>query len=230
MSKGVISFLIAALIAAIGFLIYWFFFRKKTGSTDPVIGTPVASGSNPISVQDVSNVGYVPVSDSSIIRDSEASVFLNSSAGFKAIPQETLTAGTALTQRSNNPGALFWDNVTRWQGMDDTLTKKDSIIYFYNSDYGIRAHLMTLKNYARKHGINTLSALTARYAPFGSGGNDPVVYARLLASYLGMDVDTKFDMDANRNLLAAIGYYIHRVEAGYYWISRERYLDWSVKV
>jgi hypothetical protein len=150
--------------------------------------------------------------------------------GFNSALQETLTSGNSLSQRTNNPGALFWDGSTNWQGMNSSKTKPGQIIYFDSVDYGVRAQVMMLKNYYKMHGIDTLTGITNRAAPWGHGDNNPTVYARILASFLGMDVDTKFNMDSNRNLLAAIGYFIHRVEAGYFWVPRSKYLEWSVKV
>lgn len=240
-NKGLIGFLIAVLVAAISFLIYWFFFKKK--NVDPLYNAGMSAGAlggaagsiatNPISPQDTtaSRPEYIPVNPPTEIGDGGyVSILSPQSDGFKSSPQESLTSGNSLAQRSNNPGALFWDGSTNWQGLDKSKSKSGQIIYFDNSDYGVRAQLMTLKNYSKKHGINTLIGITSRYAPYGHGDNDPAAYARTLASNLCIDVDTKFDMDVNRNMLAAVGYYIHRVEAGYYWIPREKYLEWAQKV
>jgi hypothetical protein len=245
-NKGLLGFLIAGILAVVAALVYFLFFKKKASSLSPD-GTYVSSGgalgasvgtiaTNPINSQNNTGVTppYVPINDSSILRDGDEqaaySILSNASAGFQATPQETLTNGNALSQRSNNPGALFWDGSTNWQGMDKSLTKSGNIIYFTSVDYGVRAQLMTLKNYYKLHGIDTLSKITARYAPYGHGSNDPGAYARTLSSCLAVDVDTKFNMDVNRNMLAAVGYYMHRVEAGYFWVPRSKYLEWSTKV
>ncbi|SHE85893.1 hypothetical protein [Dysgonomonas macrotermitis] len=233
MNKGILAFLIAGVLAVISFLVWKLLIAKKTSDVvTPSVPVPV---NNPISSQSVNNIGgYVNVSPESTL-DSDSvhtsSVLHNDSKGFSASYQETLTFDkTALSQRSNNPGALFWDGSTNWQGMNKSKTKSGAIMYFDNFDYGVRAQLMTLKNYFKKHGLNTLLGITTRYAPYGHESNDPAAYARTLASYLGIDVDTKFDLDVNRNMLAALGYFIHRVEAGYFWIPRSKYLEWAPKV
>lgn len=242
-NKGLIGFMIAGSLAVIAFLVYWFFFRKKNvdvlgaaGVGAGVSSVPSAA-TNPISNQDTMSSAppytpvNVPVFDTGEFSGSDNGNNVSiTSTGFNLTPQETLESGNALSQRTNNPGALFWDGSTNWQGLDKSKTKSGQIIYFESVDYGIRAQLMTLKNYYKKHGIDTLIGITTRYAPYGHGNNNPAAYAQTLASCMGMNTTDKFNLDSNRNLLAAIGYYIHRVEAGYYWVSREKYLEWSTKV
>lgn len=228
MNKSLLGLIIAAIVAIIGYLIYKFFFMKdsNTNNAAGLAGGQIgAQASNPISSQDVNNVKPPVVNPSTPAE--YGSIFRN---GFDVNQQETLTNGTALSQRSNNPGALFWDNTTNWQGMNTTLTMKNSIIYFDTPDFGVRAQLMTLKNYSKLHNIDTLNKLTARYAPAGHGSNDPAKYAQILASFLGIDVNQTFNLDSNRELLAAVGYFIHRVEAGYFWLPRSKYSEWSIKV
>lgn len=213
--------IIAAIVAIIGYLIYKFFFQKDSltdtaGLLGAVIGSEAA---NRVQTPVVSTPDGNPAEYGSIYKN-----------GFDMNQQETLTHGTAVTERSNNPGALFWDNTTKWQGMNESLTMKNSIIYFDTPDYGIRAQLMTLKNYSKRHDVNTLNELFAKYAPEGHGGNDPLAYARMLSSYIGIGVDDTFNLDSNRELLAAVGYFIHRVEAGYFWLPRTKFSEWSVKV
>jgi hypothetical protein len=227
MNKGLLGLIIAAIVAIIGFLVYKFFF--KTSASVPVspLGGQTTGSNNPISTQDVGKVEAPVVLSPSGDTATFGGIYQN---GFDLTQKETITHGTALSELSNNPGALFWDNSTQWQGMNVVLTCKNGIIYFEDSDHGVRAHLMTLKNYYKKHGIDTLAKITARYAPVGSGGNNPVEYARILGSYLGIGVNDTFNMDSNRELLAAIGYFMHRVEAGYFWLPRTKYSEWSTKV
>jgi hypothetical protein len=251
-NKGLLGFLIAGSLAVIAFLIYWFFFRKKKTGVDSsanavgilgaVVGSTTAQpgmSTNPISPQDSSSgtPEYVPVNPDFPNVDKEFGTAAGEttevsirSTGFNPTPQETLETGSALSERANNPGALFWDGSTNWQGLNSKQTKVNQIIYFDNVDYGVRAQLMTLKNYYKKHGIDTLIGITIRYAPVGHGNNNPTVYAQSLASCMGMNTTDKFNLDSNRNLLAAIGYYMHRIEAGYFWVPREKYLEWSTKV
>lgn len=223
MNKSLLGLIIAAIVAIIGYLIYKFFFSKDSNNTDNAAGLAGATAGANAANAIVPPVVTTPESNTAEF----GSIYRN---GFDMNQQETLTNGTALSQRTNNPGALFWDNTTKWQGMNETLTLKNSIIYFDTSDYGVRAQLMTLKNYSKIHGIKTLNELTARYAPKGHGSNDPIQYANILSSYIGIGVNDTFNLDSNRELLAAIGYFIHRVEAGYFWLPRTKYSEWSTKV
>ena len=241
MSRGLLGFLIAVSVALIGFLIYFFFLKKKKSGIDvQVPGTPSGAvppvSTNPIAPQDTTtSAPVIPPVINMPTGDSHTSAPVvpgvgNSSGTFDAFQYEVLKSGDALSQRSNNPGALFWDGSTNWQGLDTSKTKKGQIIYFTSVDYGVRAQCMTLKNYSKKHGINTLNALTARYAPLGHGDNNPVAYAQTLASYIGIEPTDTFNLDANRELLAAVAYFIHRVEAGYFWVPRKSFSDWAKKV
>ncbi|WP_206759615.1 hypothetical protein [Dysgonomonas sp. GY617] len=219
------------ILAIIGLLVYIFFFKEKTkaqngGLVVPLTpGSPPSTANNPLAPQDISNVSYTP--PPVITMPTEGT----GSAGFDSSQLEVLkTDGNALSQRSNNPGALFWDGVTNWKGLDSIRSKAGQIIYFDTVDNGVRAQCMTLKNYSKKHGIYTLNSLTARYAPLGHGGNNPIAYAQTLASYLGIEPTTAFNLDSNRELLAGVAYYIHRVEAGYFWVPRSKFLEWAPKV
>lgn len=231
MNKSLYGLVIAGVLAIIGYLIWRFFFNKDgNGSLSgaALVGANVgATANNPISAQDANKVTAPIVGSSSGESAEYGSIFKK---GFDLNVQESVTNGTALTQRTNNPGALFWNGVDQWQGMTSSLTFSGKIITFDNYDYGIRAQLMTLKNYYKKHGLNTLNKITARYAPLGHGGNDPVQYARILASFIGIEPDQTFNLDSNRELLAAIGYFMHRIEAGYFWVTRKKYSEWSTKV
>ena len=228
MNKSLLGLIIAAIVAIIGFLIWKFFFNKKVDYTNG--GTvPAGAGIGAVVGSDANKV-TTPVVSSPKDSSEYGSIYRN---GFDMNKQETLEHKNALTERTNNPGALFWDGATQWQGMNKSLTKPGQIIYFDTVDYGVRAQLMTLKNYTKNHGIDTLNKLTARYAPKGSGAhasNSPVQYAIILGSYLGIDVNTQINLYSNRELLAAVGYFIHRVEADYFWLPRTKYSEWSTKV
>lgn len=227
------------MLAIIGFLIYFFFFKKKSEIKNNDVSDSVISGNvpntatNPITSQSVDKPVYtppvinMPTGDNSV---SSSPVGVASGA-FESMQYEVLkTDGNALTQRSNNPGALFWDGVTPWQGLNKNKSKSGQIIYFDSIDNGVRAQCMTLKNYSKKHGIYTLNSLTSRYAPLGHGNNNPIAYAQTLATYLGIQPTDKFDLDADRNLLAGVAYFVHRVEAGYFWVNRSKFIEWADKV
>lgn len=230
-SNGFLYLIIAGMLAIIGFLIYFFFFNKKSqiknnGVSDSVNGNVPNTATNPISSQTMDKPVYTPPVLNFPTGDTSVS-----SGVFENNQYEVLkTDGNALTERSNNPGAIFWDGSTPWQGLNKKLTKSGQIIYFDTVDYGVRAQCMTLKNYSKKHGIYTLNSLTARYAPLGHGNNNPIAYAQTLAAYLGIEPTDKFDLNADRNLLAGVAYFIHRVEAGYFWVNRDKFIEWAAKV
>ena len=68
---------------------------------------------------------------------------------------------------------------------------------FENYKYGIRAAIIILYNYQSKYGINTLSALTERWAT-----HNTEQYAIFLADRLGIETDTKFKLQGNPIFLA----------------------------
>lgn len=143
---------------------------------------------------------------------------------------EELKNGNALSQRAKNPGAVFWDGSSDWQGMDKSKTKKNQIIYFTDEEKGIRCCCMVLKNYKKKHGIDTLQKVFERYAPSGHGANNPLYYAEYIADKLRIGINDKIDLDGNRTLLAAVAYHIHSMEAGYYWLPRTLFIKWAKAV
>lgn len=235
MNKSLLGLIIAAIVAIIGYLIYKFFFMKDSKNTNNAAGLAGAAAgakaANPIASQDMNKVNTPAVTWPGIDKEfggaASGSVL---AVGFDTSKQESLMNGSALSQRTNNPGALFWDGIAQWQGMSKTGTKINQIIYFDTVDFGVRAQLMTLKNYSKLHGVKTLNEVTARYAPYGHGSNDPVRYAQVLSNYLGIDPNASFNLDSNRELLAALGYFMHNVEAGYFWLPRTKYSEWSTKV
>lgn len=223
------------MLAIIGFLIYFFFFKKKIQAENNYVSDSVIipnGANNPISSQTVDSPVYTPAPVINMPTGDLSTVSgVGSNGAFEGYQYEVLkTDGNALTQRTNNPGALFWDGSTPWQGMNKSKTKSGQIIYFNDVDSGVRAQCMTLKNYSKKHGIYTLNSLTARYAPLGHGNNNPIAYAQTLASFLSIEPTDKFDLSVNKNLLAGVSYFIHRVEAGYFWVPREKFIEWSAKV
>lgn len=117
-------------------------------------------------------------------------------------------AGVVLMQtrgiRNNNPGNLRESpgDSTAWLG--ERTTNDDSAFEeFVSPEYGIRALALTLLNYSRLYGRNTVFALIERYAP--PSENHTAVYAGYVAGRLGVAVDTVIDVNARLpELVAAI--------------------------
>jgi len=81
---------------------------------------------------------------------------------------------------------------------------------FENYKYGIRAAIIILYNYQSKHGIDTLAALTERWAEHNTS-----LYASFLADRLGIETDTKFKLKGNPIFLANLIEAMIEFENGY---------------
>lgn len=193
----------------------YFLIKKIRGQQESDIYTP-----------QIPNISNPPIKETPSVLDDMPKI----DVVFPDNQTETLQNGNSLAQRANNPGALFWDGSTDWQGLDKSKTKSGQIIYFIDVDKGVRAQCMVLKSYKKKHGINTLAKVFERYAPKGHGDNDPSVYAKIVADKMRIGVNDIIDLDGNRTLLAGVAYHIHGVEAGYYWVPRSLFISWANKV
>jgi hypothetical protein len=75
--------------------------------------------------------------------------------------------------RNNNPGNI--EKGDNWRGM--ALDQPDDrFITFKSPEYGIRAIGRILKNYQRRHGINTVRGIINRWAPSFENNTDAYVY------------------------------------------------------
>ena len=97
--------------------------------------------------------------------------------------------------RNNNPGNLR-PGGGDWLGLvgyDPAAGGPDSYLVFDTVDHGLRAMAITLANYQRHHGINTVNGIIARYAP-AADGNPEAAYAGFVAGRLGIAPDQQFDV------------------------------------
>lgn len=95
--------------------------------------------------------------------------------------------------RNNNPGNIDYSPANAWQGQ----LKPDPAIEarfarFDTPENGIRALGKTLRTYQRKHGLKTVQAIIARWAP--SQENNTAAYVRSVESKIpgawpGVDID-----------------------------------------
>lgn len=125
-----------------------------------------------------------------------------------------IAAAAALPRgiRNNNPGNLRPGPA--WQGVAglDTAPPDPPYLRFVDPEHGVRALARTLISYRERHGIDTLAAVFARWAPVGDG-NDPDAYAAVVAQALGQDMATPIDL-RDPVILAALAAAITHQENG----------------
>lgn len=114
--------------------------------------------------------------------------------------------------RNNNPGNIR-RNSDRWQGLRPVQTDPQ-FFQFTAPEWGYRALIKTIQTYRRKHGLQTLGEMIARWAP--ATENNTAAYVRSVCRTLQVpdcyvpDVDDKGTMCA---LAAAISLHENGVEA-----------------
>ena len=129
-----------------------------------------------------------------------------------------------LTVRANNPGALFWFG-DKWQGLDEGKTVNGKICYFKDKASGIRAQIITLLNYQRKHLRMTPTAIINSWAPAGVHGNKPDKYVEFVTNHLCISPDLRMNFDSDPETLAKFAFAIHVMEAGFAWIDYSEFLS-----
>jgi hypothetical protein len=103
--------------------------------------------------------------------------------------------------RNNNPG-----NIRRgddWKGLLPTAQRTDkSFCQFISPEYGIRAMVIILRNYQRKHGLNTVSGIINRWAP--ASENDTQAYINSVAQATGVSPDQGVDTRDSRFMMKLV--------------------------
>ncbi|HET8701041.1 MAG TPA: structural protein [Nitrococcus sp.] len=94
--------------------------------------------------------------------------------------------------RNNNPGNIraAGDVWVGQVGID-----AGGYVIFDTPEHGLRALARIMLNYQRLHGIDTLNALVARYAP-ASDSNDESSYVQDLSARLGIGPSAPFSIEA----------------------------------
>lgn len=99
--------------------------------------------------------------------------------------------------RNNNPGNIRWGD--EWQGLVPWEQRTDrSFCQFTAPEYGIRAMIIVLRNYQRKHGLNTLSGIIRRWAP--PNENNTQAYINSVAQATGVTARQPVDI-GDRNFV-----------------------------
>lgn len=120
------------------------------------------------------------------------------------------SGGAPISIQNNNPGALRPDGKSQWQGA--TPGAPGGFLAFDTPENGRRAQIINLQNQARLHGINTLAALTEKYAP-QSDGNDPNAYAARIGAALGVDPNAPINL-ADPQIASRVADAMAAVESG----------------
>ena len=92
--------------------------------------------------------------------------------------------------RNNNPGNIRHGN--DWRGLSEEQPDQ-AFCTFVSPEYGLRAIVVILRNYERKHGLRTVAGIVNRWAP--PNENDTAGYAEHVARRLGVSVDEEIDVN-----------------------------------
>lgn len=111
--------------------------------------------------------------------------------------------------RNNNPGNIRLTR-TVWAGQIIPGTDR-SFCQFQTMAYGYRAMLMTLRNYRRKHGCQTVADFIRRWAP--PVENDTAAYIRSVCRTLQVPDSYIPDID-DRTVMCNLAAAISKVENG----------------
>lgn len=100
--------------------------------------------------------------------------------------------------RNNNPGNIRWGD--EWKGLVPQAQRTDkSFCQFIKPEYGIRAMIIILRNYQRKHRLSTISGIINRWAP--TNENDTQSYINSVAKATGVDPDQRIDTSDSRFMM-----------------------------
>lgn len=91
--------------------------------------------------------------------------------------------------RNNNPGNIRHGN--DWRGLSEEQPDQ-AFCTFTAPEYGLRAIVVILRNYERKHGLRTVGEIINRWAP--PNENDTTGYAEHVARRLGVPVDEEIEV------------------------------------
>ena len=106
--------------------------------------------------------------------------------------------------RNNNPGNL--ESGPRWKGllpasrMTPAQKRETRFAVFASPEWGFRALALVLRNYQRRHGVDTVRGIVRRFAP--PPENDTEDYIRAVARRMGISADAPLDLDSARVLMA----------------------------
>lgn len=102
--------------------------------------------------------------------------------------------------RNNDPGNIR-KSTTKWQGMADSQTDPDFVI-FTTPQFGVRALAKTLLAYQNEHGLRTVRGIVSRWAP--PSENNTAAYIAAVAAGVGVEPDDQIDVDTTAVMLPLV--------------------------
>ncbi|ECP6666135.1 structural protein [Salmonella enterica] len=100
--------------------------------------------------------------------------------------------------RNNNPGNIRWGD--DWKGLVPKSQRTDKdFCQFITPEYGVRAMIVILRNYQRKHGLNTITGIINRWAP--TNENNTQAYIDSVAKSTGVIPDQFVHTDDSRFMM-----------------------------
>lgn len=100
--------------------------------------------------------------------------------------------------RNNNPGNIRWGD--DWKGLVPKSQRTDKdFCQFITPEYGVRAMIVILRNYQRKHGLNTITGIINRWAP--TNENNTQAYIDSVAKSTGVTPDQFVHTDDSRFMM-----------------------------
>jgi hypothetical protein len=112
--------------------------------------------------------------------------------------------------RNNNPGNIEKSR-DRWVGLAPDQPD-ERFFTFSEARFGIRALARVLQNYQKKHKLETISEMIARWAP--PNENDTTAYIRAVVKETGFGADEKLNLKTHAHLFPLVKAII-RHENGY---------------
>lgn len=104
--------------------------------------------------------------------------------------------------RNNNPGNIDFNPLNNWKGLNPKSKELDSrFCVFVSAEYGIRALMILLRNYEKKHELDTIRQIIDRWAP--NHENNTSAYANHVAKMMNVDLDHHLDL-RDRDVLISL--------------------------
>lgn len=95
--------------------------------------------------------------------------------------------------RNNNPGNIDFNPLNKWKGLNPKSKELDSrFCVFISPEYGIRALMILLRNYEKKHGLNSVRQIINRWAP--THENNTSAYMTHVAKMMNVGLDDCLDL------------------------------------
>lgn len=102
--------------------------------------------------------------------------------------------------RNNNPGNIDFNPLNKWKGLNPKSQELDRrFCVFISPEYGIRALMILLRNYEKKHGLNTVRQIINRWAP--THENNTSAYMNHVADMMNADIDACLNLKDRDTLI-----------------------------